>query len=490
MSKKEKTKAEYAQSQEQNKETTPPSNQVPRRLSERQLSGVEIVIRRFSVNVQTIGGSRRFSSLGHLVLNHRYKGARKALLRLILESANFMKLKMPPLFTPDAAELFYRDCRLEEVRLRGRNIVGFSAAGDPVYHGRTTNPTPAFGMDDLRIVLSERDQGRNFVAVFRKEESEKESAEDSLVVSWDLRDHEQLERMPGVAYVTLAVVPDHERMPRTLGDFDEKVLARMEEKLKDIPVLDLPKELHLLAPVEVSEHVLFEMSEPFRKLTYIYEKDEAKRQLAEHYADSADLSERAIREKAREQYIPFETAKALLMLDHLLLRDEFIEKNLDRFIYNTSKVLNDVFEVLLKHEVNNIVLADGPVQGMDLNRDPTDTRRTLRKDEDDLTRVRFGLPGRGRTPGTHPRWSEKKATAKRVDNKRRVEDAIRKLLLADVTRDEKRSLGVAMDDLTPEKVSKELGKSVSTLNRWVKQSWKDFEDAKWEIGGSLRIRKK
>lgn len=444
--------------------------EVPHRIHPRDMPGREIVITGFFLADPASGGAIRLSRSGHHTLGPSHETARRSLLSIILESARFVKAPLPDLFTPDSAELFYRDARLEEVRLRGRTIAGFDCWQNPVYQETSTNREPRLSRESGRIMVSVPDAGRNYVAVLIEKES--------LVVTWNMAVLEQRDWVPEVVYAKLWLTPDEESVDDLL---DEELLTRTEEELREVPVGDLAKALLLPKPSEIRNPVLFEVSEPFRKLTYVYERDDARRQLSENFAESADLSERSIRKLASEQFISFERAKALRVHEFRQLRDEFIEQNMDKFFDSTAKVLRDVFTVSLTHQVNNIVLADGAVPGMDLSRTPVEAREQLLKNERDMTRRRFGMAGRGRTPGTHPKRSSLKSDARRALNKSRVEGAISELLLPAG----KMKLGAAMLQLTPEKVCEKLGIKISTLRRWVNQSWPSFDEAKTRIGMSL-----
>lgn len=441
----------------------------------------EIVFLGFVFHSETPGDPGRYSRRGHFVLDQKYERTRRELLGVILESARFMTVDVPYLFTPDVAELFYREGRLEEVRLGGHNVCGINGSGRPVYLGTMTDPAPAFGVaPDGRVVPAAADHGRSYLAAYRKD--------DSLVVSWDIKDQGDGERRPEAVYCLFEVGPGDSQGAGAPRELDVRPLARTEEELRGKSVDGLREWLLLPEPVEASDPRVIEVGDRYRKLTYVYEREEARRQLAEYYARNADLSEHLIGKLAREESVPPERARAVVMLEHRRLRDEFVENNMDAFFDRSADILKDVFEGLLTGEVNSLVLADGLVPGMDVGQSRADVREGQRKDEDRMTADRLGLPRRGRARGASPKRSAEKGEAKRADNKRRLEEAVGKLL-RDAAGGDWKKIGAAIGALTAEKVGELLGRDTSTVYRWAGQGWGDFNTAKIEIGMKLRDKK-
>jgi hypothetical protein len=445
------------------------------------LPGREAVVIGFVFRSESPGDPDRYSRSGHYVLGQKHERTRRAILGVILESARFQGVRVPDLFTPDVAELFYAGGRLEEVRLGGHAIRGSDDSGDPIYVGVMTDPAPAFEVAaDGRIVLAHGDSGRSYLAAYRND--------DSLVVSWDIKDQGDAELRPEAVYCTFAVGPGDAQAAGAPREIDARLLAETEVELRGKSVEELRDWLRLPEPVEVRDPNVIQVSERFRRLTYVYETEDARCQLSDYYANNADLSERTVREVAAEESVPPDRARAMLMLRHRQARDEFVESNLEEYVEQSTKILEDVFEGLLKGEVNSLSAAGGMPPGTSINLTRDEVLKAQRKDTDRMTADRMGLPRPGRPKGARPKRSSEKAEAKRAGNKRRMEAAIGKLLLARAGPDGKK-IGIAISELTAEKVGKVLKKHPSTVYRWAKQGWGDFETAKIEVGVRLRFKK-
>jgi len=418
--------------------------------------------------------SFRLSNHGGCVLGPGHARARHSLLRLVLDSAALLDHRIPEMFTPDAAEVFYSGGRLEEVRLLGRRVSGTDLEGN-VQYSREATAEPAFGRGQQgEIVLAPQDSGRRHVA-FKREGN-------SLVVSWDLRGHGEgtisLEAYYDILLVEVGTGAGTAQEAERGG-----ASAPTAEQLRGQDAKGLRKMLLHRQPVEIREPRVIEVSEAFRKLTYVIDGAEARAQLAQRYASSADFSDHEINKVAREEGVTRDEAKAMLFLDHTRARDEFVEKNQGRYFERAAAVLRDAFDKWLVSEVNTLALADWDRPGIEKSKSPDQIRKELRSDNDDSTAKRIGMRRPGRAAGERPRMRKEKRRARDRERLGRIKAAMASVIERELKVKElnAQAIGAAEDAVTAEAVMRELGISIETLRRWLRQCRVGFGDVKDEV---------
>lgn len=178
---------------------------------------------------------------------------------------------------------------------------------------------------------------------------------------------------------------------------DAAIVAEAEELLKDVSVESLQEILMPKPPVDVSgEQLAVKISDPFPRLTYVYDREEAEYRLGMRYAHSVKFNEEEIRRFAEINSFSFNRAKAVMFLLHQKFQKAFVEENLTVHHQKTVELLKYAFTNSLIQEVNTVVLADRNTSLVVKDQRSDDLKDLLIGDAIRDMKERLGRTGQGR----------------------------------------------------------------------------------------------
>jgi hypothetical protein len=317
-------------------------------------------------------------------------------------------------------------------------------------------------------VLSPDDARREHLAVHRDE--------DALWVSWNV--DSSSESNPDATYVLLMIeFSIGGGAGARAGDMDSLRVFKTEAELKGADEEELKRRLMLSPPVEIRAPRIIQMKDDFRMLTYVYDEDEARRQLAHYYAMSVDLSDHEIRKVARAMSVTFDRAKAMLYLKYRQSRDDFVEKSLSGYLKKTAGLLESVFVRQLTGEINSLAIVEWDNPEINISKNAQQIHKELLQEQREETARRLGMPGRGRRRGTSPRVGREKILARDRQKLAQIRAAMEEIFrrkLAEKKIDT-RTLSAAEDTVTPAAVCKKLTIDRKTLTRRLVRGGVSFE---------------
>lgn len=395
--------------------------------------------------------------------------------KVILESARFLGYDIPDMFIPLAAEVFYDEVKLVKVRLAGKYVDGLDDAGKVKYKLWETPETPRSTVDpDYKLRVAEEDRGKAYVAMLNYEHA--------VWFSWNLSPHYEHDMRPEdeVNHYVLKFQfhkEDHADGTGGVKMTDAAIISEAEDLLRDVPVEDLQNILMPHPPADVSgEQLAVKMSDPFRRLTYIYDREEAEYRLALRYATSVKFDEREIREFAERNSVSFARAKALAVLLHQKSQKAFVEENLMVHHRKSVEVLKYAFTNSLIQEVNTAALADWKSSLVVKEQHPDEMKDVLIGDAIKDMRERLGRTGQGR-----PVKSPEVVAKENAEREKKIREAMRGIF------DEARAAGkdvfAADDAVTAKAVYERLGIGKSTLYDWLENCGREFAKLRYEVTG-------
>lgn len=416
----------------------------------------------------------------HLLLKGNYylkPDEARALKTLFFETARFLGEELPPQFIFYAGEIFYDGLRVEEVRLAGISMVRINNDGSTDYEEWSTPVRPQFEVnEELKIVLSDADQGRTHVAAVK--------LESHLTVTFDVTANAKLELVSGVkTYIIPVSAPD--ASPGDAADQDsvrESFFSRAEKLLETVPIELLEEYLLPQRPVEPGERKTIVITDGTRRLIYSYDGDEMRYEFARRYVNSIVLSEQSLKNFAQKNGLSLARAKALTLFLHSQARDKFVNEKFEGYRQQCERALQHSSWHLLKQEPILKALAEFENPGVVRELETKEIRKILSKVSDRLTSGRLGI-NEGRPRGSKTKQDPEKVASKNADHKAKIIDAIQKVYVkakADTHQ------AFPEEAITKKAVAKAMGCEPNTLNAWLERGKFDFENLKNEALRTLK----
>ncbi|MDT4898051.1 MAG: hypothetical protein QOH25_3128 [Acidobacteriota bacterium] len=400
---------------------------------------------------------------------------------ILLRSLEFMGYTLPSGFSIIACEVFYRDEHIEEVRCCGSHILRISANGEIEYGIWATPTSPQFTMTLRReIVLAPQDVGRTCVMV--------NQSTLILTAAWDLRALEHYTLRDDADFCAL-LVKELEDPPEDASEA-EQIRAYLTETAKSLQghPLELIREyVRSRPPADAGEHRSIVIRDKVGTHTYTYDVEQVEYTLKSGYADSIKLSQADVEANMREFSLSEDEAKALLMLEHLMARDEFVVKGLSSLEQKVQHLLEDTSSYL-KQEINALALVEWSRSEGHSVKDTKAIKKAALDIATEMAKKRLELPGRGRPEGSKTTRDEEELH--RLNRKHRAEivRAIRRLFhkIYEATGNE----SAAEDAITKKAIAKEVPCSRTTLDEWLKLMQKGFNELKDETLESINVQRK
>lgn len=409
------------------------------------------------------------------------KRAAEPIKSILLRSLQFMGYALPSGFSIIACEIFYRDEHIEEVRCVGTYISGISTDGEVKYDIWTTPAPPQFTMTLQReFALAPQDVGRTCVVA--------NQTQLALTVSWDLRAHEDFTLRDDADFCMIMVKelddPPEDDSDASKASRIRAYLAETAKGLHDRPLEFIRQYIRSRPPTDAGEHRSIVVRDDTSTLTYIYDVERIEHSLKSGYADSIKLSQEEVEHNKCEFSLSEDEAKALLLLKHLLARDEFIAKGLASFEQKVHRFLEDTSSYL-RQEANTLALAEWQHSEGQPAQDIKAMKKAALDIANEMARQRLEIQGRGRPEGSKNVRDEEEIHRLNHERQAEIMQAMGRLFnkIYKATGNEV----AAEDAITKKAVAKEIPCSRTTLNDWLKLMQKGFDELKDEALGNISV---
>lgn len=389
--------------------------------------------------------------------------------QVILESARFLGYDIPDMFIPMAAEVFYDEVKLVKMRLAGKYVDGVDSEG-AVYKMWQTPESPQFTVSpDYKLRVAEEDRNMAYIAML--------NYESGVWFSWNLSPHYDHDMRPTdeVNQYILKFRFHKEKSEGGEETSDAAIISEAEELLKDVPVEGLQEILMPKPPVDVSdEQLAIKMSDPFRRLTYIYDREEVKYRLGARYAHSVKFNEEEIRRFAEVNSFSFNRAKAVTFLLHQKYQKAFVEENMTVHHQKTVELLKYTFTNSLIQEVNTAVLADWNTSLVVKDQRSDDLKDLLIGDAIRDMKERLGRTGQGR-----PEKSTEEVARENAERVAAIKEEMRKIFQE--ARDGGADVFAAEKAVSAKAVYTRLEIAKSTFYEWLENCGLEFAKLRREV---------
>jgi hypothetical protein len=397
---------------------------------------------------------------------------------ILLRSLEFMGYTLPSGFSIITCEVFYRDEHIEEVRCCGSHILRISANGEIEYGIWTTPTPPQFTMTLRReIVLAPQDAGRTCVVV--------NQSPLILTAAWDLRALEHYTLRDDADFCAI-LVKELEDPPEDSSKA-EQIRAYLTDTAKSLqghPLEIIREYVRSRPPADAGEHRSIVIKDKVGTLTYTYDVEQVEYSLKSGYADSIKLLQANVKANMRKFLLSEDEAKALLLLEHLMARDEFVAKGLSSFEQKAHHLLEDSSSYL-KEEINALTLVEW---SRSEGRSVKDTKAIKKAALDiaaEMAKQRLEMPGRGRPKGSRTAREEEEIHRLNRERQSKIVQAMGQLFrkIYEATSNE----FAAEDAITRKAVAEEIPCNRKTLDAWLKLMQKGFDELKNDTLESIRV---
>lgn len=398
--------------------------------------------------------------------------------RVMLRSLEFMDYEIPFGFSILACEVFYRDQHIEEVRCCGTYVSGSMDGGEPVYDVWSTPTPPQFSMTLGReFILAPEDFGRTCVVA--------NQTQSALTVGWDLRAHENAALRDDADFCIIYV--------KEIDDFPEEMsqsqrvralVADMAKELSGKPLEHVRLQVRSRPPADAGEHRSIVVRDDDGTLTYTYDVERVGYSLRSGYADSMKLTQTGVEAHMRKLSFNEDEAKAAILLKHLLACDEFVEVGLASFERNARRLLEDT-SAYMRREVSTLALAEWHRSEGRASKDDEALKTATVEAVVGMAKHRLNMRGRGRPEGSETRRDEEKADKLKRERHASIVQAVKSLFrkIYDATA----NVSAAEDAITKKAVAAEIPCSRTTLDEWLKQVGKEFDELTDEALACIRV---
>lgn len=397
---------------------------------------------------------------------------------VLIRSLEFKGYTLPFGFNLIACEVFYRDEHIEEIRCCGSYISRISANGEIEYSIWSTPTLPQFTMTLRReISLAPQDVGRTCVVV--------NQSPSFLTAAWDLRALEHYTFRDDAEFCAILVM-ELEDPPEDASKAEQirAYLTETAKLLRGHPLELIREYVRSRPPADAGEHRSIVIRDNVGTLTYTYDVEQMEYSLKSGYADSIKLSQEAVERNMREFSLSEDEAKALLMLEHLMTRDEVVAKGLSSFEQKTHQLLEDTSSYL-KQEATALTLVEWSHSEGHSEKETKAIKKAALDIATEMAKQRLEIPGRGRPKGSRTAREEEEFHRINHEHQLEITEAIGRLFhkIYEATHNE----FAAEDAITKKAVAEEIPCNRKTLDAWLKLMEKEFEELKNETLETIRV---
>lgn len=415
------------------------------------------------VDYSWLDKSTRIYLKGHYIFERTED---QPLKELFFKSARFLGYELPHNLTFEAGEIFYDKHRIVEFRMIGRYVTSVNYDGSIEYALWHTGDKPHFKVSNRKLVISQADQERPYVAALK--------IGSSVLLAFDVEAGPNHELSPEVEASFIKINPwnikgateDHAAML-------EAFLSNTEEQLRAVPVEKLKDYLLPSPPIEAGEPITIVVLEGSRKLIYYYDEEQLRYELALRYIRSVDVTIETLKTFAQENHLSLDRAKARSLYLHLRTREIFVKENLESYKAKCVDILKYTLQHLLKQEALDRTLIEFESPGLTIEPTPLVAKNTLLKSTTKAAKGRLGIKTK---PGPEV-GSKFKKDAKNIRQKNAEHKA---LILNAMCRIYKEALESGhegrAEDIKRKDVAKALGRSRTTLYAWLNDGKVKFEN--------------
>lgn len=415
-------------------------------------------------------GIHKFPYLkGQLKLKHERS---VPILNVVFRSAYLLHRFNPKNYLLKAAQVFYRDRRVEEVRLDGEYFL------DPAHHGSserrrwTTADPPKFSFNnDGSFVLSPEDQGRPHISVLLRDSS--------LFFSWDVVDNacHKLRKKVDLFSMDIPIIDLQVEEGETASDTILRWEKRNEARrlLHQVPLTQINSILRPRAPSEAELGRSLPLESNEWAFGFTCDEAYARYRLALCYAENVLIEEPEVKEIARRHSISVDEAKEFVLVRHIKLRDAFSEEGRPMFNERVRLFLSIMTPFLLL-EAPTMALKDWSGEQDQVEADIESFKEYMLTFGTEKLKELIETRGRGWVPGKK-RKSKEQVIADKEERERRILKAI-----ADLRKEARDSVETSIKDpVNYENIAARLEISSATLYNWLKSIGKTLEDLKAEV---------
>ncbi|MBA2734559.1 MAG: hypothetical protein H0U54_16990 [Acidobacteria bacterium] len=404
----------------------------------------------------------------------RLKDERSEPIRSVLiRSAYLFHQSIPEVFELRAAQVFYKDQKIEEVRLATHYPSDPEEIESAEWRKWTTSTPPRFRVrPEGTIILPPEDEGRTHLTAYRRGSS--------LFCSWDLTAnacHSRREEAELFSFdVALSDLSIGEEGDASDTPFEQSKLDEAVRLLGLVPHGNLKNLLLPFLPLDSEvggDHPLRGKAWAFE---FTCDENYARYLLASHFAENIDAADLEINveEFARLNTISSDEARAHQLINLLARRDEFSREGIPMFVERMRLILSEMTKPLVTL-ASHMTAHEWGAQRDDLEVKLDDVKGMIQNAVEKIVRKLMKTRGAGRPAGSMTIRTEEE-----VD--RQVEEYLREIFAAMEAiyeKELKNSNEVKAEDaITRKAVAAWMKRDRTTLYNWMKSVGKDFDELK------------
>lgn len=392
---------------------------------------------------------------------------------VFIRSAYLSNRSMPEEIEFRAAQVFYKDGKIEEVRLAVSYPPNSEQTEGTEWRKWTTSVPPDFRIQtDGTLALVPEDEGRTHITACRRGSS--------LFLSWDVTSNACHEREEGVDLFSLDIpitdlyVEKGETVSGT--PFEESRLDEAKRLLRQVPLPCITNILTPCVPTSIEPRGSSPSESEAWGFSFTADRTYLHYLLSAHYAANINTADFKldVKKLAERNSISPDEAKVYLLVNHLERRDRFSRDGLPIFEERMWLTLSEMRKALLTlacvmtlyewgGQVDEIEVSINNIKSSILNAVERITRRLMKTRE------------AGRPEGSMTARTEEDVNRIAHGLEQRIFGAMAKVYSK--ARDETNVLK-AEDAVTRKAVAAQLGKDRATLHNWTKSIGKDFDELK------------